>query len=150
MGAHVRRLHPRSGLVLGVPFGRRLIRRGMPYGAAYDPRKPTNGERGLVGLFICGDLESQFEFLLRVWANKDLSTRGIRGTKDPFAGARDSATPFQFFADEAAAQPMTVEVPMLARTAGSLYLLVPGMAGLKWLADAGWTSPAAMRMRWRS
>jgi deferrochelatase/peroxidase EfeB len=142
IGAHIRRTNPRSGLVLGVPWGRRIVRRGMPYGPKFDPpRGPDGIERGLVGLFLCGDLESQFEFIQHVWANEDLSAPGLRNTQDPFIGARDGATPFRFRPRESEAE-ITVMVPPLTRTRGSAYFFMPGLGSLKWLADAGWQAAA--------
>jgi len=137
VGAHIRRLNPRRGMVVGVPWGRRVIRRGMPYGPAFDPVKRNGHERGLFGLFLCGDLESQFEFLQHVWANKDLSALGLRGTTEPFVGGTGGSTPFRFRPTETSDE-ITIEVPPLTRTAGSLYLLMPGMSALRWMAKAGW------------
>ncbi|MBI4519235.1 MAG: peroxidase, partial [Gemmatimonadetes bacterium] len=55
VGAHIRRLNPRGALVMGKSHSRRIIRRGMPYGPAFDPKQPNDGiERGLFGYFICG------------------------------------------------------------------------------------------------
>ncbi len=139
VGAHIRRLNPRGGLVLGVPWGRRIVRRGMPYGPRWnesDPEKYKH-KRGLFGLFLCGDLESQFEFIQHAWANEDLSAPGLRNTQDPFIGARERDTPFTFRPHEADAE-VTLMVPPLTRVRGSLYLFMPGIKGLAWLATAGW------------
>jgi len=136
-GAHIRRLNPRSGMVLGVPWGRRVVRRGMPYGPRYDPK--VNDERGLVGLFLCGDLESQFEFIQHAWANQDLSAPGLRHTQDPFSSAHPFGTPFSFRPSENEPE-LTVTVPPLTRTRGSAYLFMPGIKGLQWIAQAGWNT----------
>lgn len=142
-GAHIRRTNPRAGMVLGIPWGRRVVRRGLPYGPAWDPANPDpHTERGLVGLFLCADLESQFEFIVKAWADGGLSAPGLRGTHDPFASGRPEPTPFTFrVADDA--PETTVVVPPLVHTRGSLYLFFPGIGGLRWLAQAGWTRPAA-------
>lgn len=140
-GAHIRRLNPRGGMVVGVPWGRRVVRRGMPYGPRFDPDAPPDGEsRGLVGMFLCADLESQFEFIQHVWANEDLSAPGLRDSQDPFVGAREHATPFRFRPREDEAE-ITVMVPPLTRLRGSVYLFLPGFGGLRWLAGAGWLAP---------
>ena len=138
-GAHVRRTNPRGGMVLGVPWGRRVVRRGLPYGPPWDPIQPAPGGRGLFGLFLCADLEAQFEFIQKVWVNGDLSAPGLRGTHDPFASGRAEATPFRLRPHENAAE-LTVTVPPLVRTRGSVYLFYPGLNSLRWLAQAGWSA----------
>ena len=85
IGAHIRRINPRDGMVLGLPWGKLVLRRGLPFGPKYDEADPVDKPRGLVGMFLCGDLEGQFEFLLKVWGRNDLSSFGLRGTRDPFA-----------------------------------------------------------------
>src|SRR5262249_19210053 len=48
LGAHARRMNPRSATVAGRPHSRRLLRRGMPYGSAYDPAHPDDEKRGMI------------------------------------------------------------------------------------------------------
>src|SRR5207253_5545496 len=76
VGAHMRRINPRGQPVTGQgqPGGsnttHRLIRRGLPYGPAYDPTQPHDGlERGLRGYFINSSIENQHEFVLSQWLN---------------------------------------------------------------------------------
>ena len=132
VGAHVRRMNPRSALVAGKPYSRRIIRRGMPYGPAWTAdSKPAR--RGLYGLFICADIARQFEFLMQVWANGDIAASGIRGTQDPIIGTQ--AVGGQYRIPVAGrAGPITLVVPRLVTTRGSLYLFMPGRAGLRFLA----------------
>lgn len=134
-GAHIRRLNPRDGMVLGVPWGRRIVRRGMPYTAVDENNQIT--DRGLVGMFLCADLESQFEFIQHVWANQGLSAPGLRHSQDPFSSACQLATPFRFRPKESDAE-VTVTVPPLTTTIGSVYLFMLGINAVKWLAEAGW------------
>ena len=72
IGSHIRRMNPRNSTVAGNSgLKRRIVRRGLPYGPAYDARHPDDGiERGLLGLFIGVSLKDQFEFLMSDWANK--------------------------------------------------------------------------------
>ena len=135
VGSHIRRLNPRSSLVMGIQYLRRIIRRAMPYGPAYHPAKPDGLKRGLVGYFICGDLAMQFEFMQGIWANEDIATAGLLGTRDPILGAQppekgkfvirtnDSRDPIEFGV-----------VPRLVTTRGSVYCLLPGIGGLRFLA----------------
>lgn len=149
VGAHMRRMNPRSSLVRGVPYSRRLIRRGMPYGTGFartaegalDPDKaPPNGRRGLFGMFICADLERQYEFILQQWGNGDTAAYGIRGTQDPFIAAQDLTGKFNLPNNGRVEQ---IDVPKMVWMRGSVYLLLPGRQGLKTLA----TVPAVPKQR---
>ncbi len=135
-GAHIRRLNPRSSLVTGKPHTRRIVRRGMPYGPPYDPSAPDDGvERGLMGLFLCGDLEMQYEFLLRVWANQDYATHGLRGTRDPIVGLQPPGTgSFTVRTDDSRDPIVMTGLSNLVQTRGSLYCFIPGIGGLRYLS----------------
>jgi deferrochelatase/peroxidase EfeB len=137
IGAHIRRLNPRGSLVMGRAHSRRLVRRGMPYGPPYDPANPDDGaERGLIGLFICGDLEMQYEFILRVWANEDIATHGLRDTRDPLIGAQPSiGGEFVIRTDDSRDPIVFAGLPRLVQTRGSVYVLIPGIGGLRHLAS---------------
>jgi deferrochelatase/peroxidase EfeB len=137
VGAHIRRLNPRNSLVMGKPHTRRLIRRGMAYGPAYEAGSPDNppGERGLVGYFICGDLDMQFEFMLSTWVNADFSTTGIRGTREPLLGAQPEYGGQFVLRTNDARDPIVFDnLPRLIQTRGSVYCLLPGIGGLRFLA----------------
>lgn len=141
VGAHIRRTNPRSARVAGQRHSRRLIRRGMP--TQWEESGTTR--RGLLGLFICGSLERQFEFIQREWIQGDLAASGIAGMQDPIAGQRDKPTDFHFFAGGQEGQARLVKVPPLVTTRGSLYLFVPGMGTLRHLEqvnDGRWRPPA--------
>ncbi len=146
IGAHIRRMNPRSSRVAGMPHSRRLIRRGMPYGQAFDKDKPDSTERGLLGIFLCADLERQFEFLLHTWANADFFATGIGGTQDPLIGAQAAtglapvSAEFRCLAPDGRT-PVTLDMPRLVHTRGSLYLMMPGLAGLQHLAGAAIVDP---------
>jgi len=139
IGAHIRRLNPRGSLVMGKPHSRRLVRRGMPYGPPLRPDAPDDRvERGLVGLFICGDLDLQYEFILRVWANEDIATHGLRGTRDPLIGAQPAmGGQFVVRTDDSRDPIVMTALPRLVQTRGSVYVLIPGIGGLRHLANGG-------------
>jgi deferrochelatase/peroxidase EfeB len=136
-GSHVRRLNPRSAPAMGLRGTRRLIRRGMPYGAPYDPDRPDDGiERGLIGLFMCADLELQYEFVLRVWANQDVGAPGLRGTREPILGAQPgNAGHFLIPVRDRRQEIVLSGLPTLTRTRGSVYCLMPGLGGLRHLSE---------------
>jgi deferrochelatase/peroxidase EfeB len=136
VGAHIRRLNPRSSVVMGKPHSRRIIRRGVAYGPVYDPAAPDGTERGLMGHFLCGDLAMQFEFLLGVWVNQDLSTAGLRGTRDPMLGAQ-APDGGQFVIRTADHRDPVVldDLPRFVITRGSVYGFIPGIGALRFLAS---------------
>lgn len=81
----MRRINPRGQPITGQaqPGGsnttHRLIRRGMPYGPAYDPTQPDDGiERGLLGYFINSSIENQYEFVLSQWVNDSEFAGAVR------------------------------------------------------------------------
>jgi deferrochelatase/peroxidase EfeB len=130
LGAHVRRLNPRGGRVMGLPNSRRIIRRNMPYGPELQGTEDDGRQRGLVGYFFCGDLEAQWEFLQRAYVNGSIASYGIRGTSDVFGvqpneGGRLNVDTGGTVIDE---------IPTLVHTRGSLYCLLPGRRGLRYLA----------------
>jgi deferrochelatase/peroxidase EfeB len=137
VGAHIRRLNPRGARVMGMPHSRRITRRAMPYGPELEPGQPRDDvERGLVGYFICGDLEMQFEFIQRVWVNQDLSTNGLRGTREPFVGTQpDGGGRFTIRTTDARDPIVLSGMPNLVKTRGSVYCLLPGIAGLRHLVS---------------
>jgi deferrochelatase/peroxidase EfeB len=135
VGAHIRRLNPRGAVVMGQPHTRRIIRRGVAYGPPYDPNSPDAVERGLMGYFLCGDLAMQFEFLLSVWANQDLSTSGLRGTRDPILGAqRDGGGQFVIRTSDHRDPVVLDDLPRFVFTRGSVYTFIPGIGALRFLA----------------
>ena len=143
IGAHIRRLNPRGSLVTGLPHSRRIIRRGMAYGPPFDAEQSDAEERGLMGLFICGDLELQYEFILRVWANEDLATHGVRGTRDPIIGCQPTGGgQFVVRTDDGRDPIVLTGLPTLVRTMGSLYCFIPGINGLRHLASLPAGAPA--------
>ncbi len=137
-GSHMRRMNPRSGPVMGIQHNHRIVRRGVPYGPVYehDPAAPDDGvERGLLGLFICGDLANQFEFLQKVWANMDIAAPRLRGSRDPIIGWQpDLGGRFTIPTNDSRGVLTAYDVPRLITTRGSLYLFKPGIGGLETLA----------------
>ena len=138
LGSHIRRMNPRSAVVMGKPHTRRIIRRGMAYGAeiAAGQTEGTDEERGLFGFFICGDLEYQFEFLMKVWANKDIHTHGIQGTTDPIIGKQPELGGQFVLRTDTRNDPVVFNsLPQFIRTRGSAYFFLPGITGLNTIAS---------------
>lgn len=137
VGSHVRRSNPRSAEVLGGIGNRlRLIRRGMPYGPAYDPARPNDGNpRGMLGLFLCVSLKDQFEFIMRHWVNDGLFARGLDpAERDPMVGAQlDGANFTHRHADGATAG--TTGLSRFVTTRGATYLFFPSVTGLRFISS---------------
>ena len=138
IGSHIRRLNPRGSMAMGMPHSRRILRRSMPYGPKLrDGEQPGAGEpeRGLIGYFMCGDLEMQFEFIQRVWVNQDTSTSGLRNTRELIVGTQpEGGGRFTIRTDDARDPIVLRDLPNLVATRGSLYCLLPGIGGLRYLA----------------
>jgi hypothetical protein len=110
----------------------------MPYGPELpDGVTADDGvERGLVGYFLCGDLEAQFEFLQRVWVNNDFAAAGLRGTRDPIMGSQPAGGGTFTAHLNGSRRPTTLRgLPTLVTTRGSAYCLLPGIGGLRYLAS---------------
>jgi Dyp-type peroxidase family len=137
-GAHMRRMNPRGGAMGGMQHNHRIVRRGVPYGPEHDPKNPNDGhERGLLGVFICGDIATQFEFLQMTWANVDVGTPGVIGSRDPIIGFQPKAGgKFKLPTGDHRGTPMLTDVPRLVTTRGSLYGFMPGLAALRHLAGS--------------
>lgn len=136
IGSHIRRMNPRNAKVAGNSgLTHRIVRRGLPYGPAYDPANPDDGKaRGLMGLFIGASLKNQFEFLMKHWAN-DGGFAGVGQTKDPVLGANNPADS-KFVIPVAGEKPVVLrEFSRFVKTRGSAYCFVPSVTALKYLAE---------------
>jgi cytochrome P450/deferrochelatase/peroxidase EfeB len=141
-GAHVRRANPRSSLVMGRAFAHRLIRRGQPYVSRWTPEQTTpQPENGLAGLFICGNLEEQFEFVQRHYINGDLGSGNARNLHDPIAGRHRPGEARFVFSPGRGLPDVTIDnLPQWTTTVGSLYLFMPGLHALRLLARGAWSN----------
>lgn len=153
IGSHIRRNNPRNGAVVGTDSAHhRIVRRAMPYGPAYDPLRPTQAARGLIGYFINASLRNQFEFLSSQWnllsdfvksatepGNPDAGNAvfNISG-EDVFLGVNNSAdSSFTLAAPGRMGKNNTVlkGFSRMVTTRGGAYCFFPGIGGLRYLAD---------------
>lgn len=139
IGSHMRRNNGRNAPVSSTPTLHRIIRRGIPYGPQWDPSQGDDGiERGLLGLFICADLSSQFEFLMHDWVNNGDFAPDITGTKDPILGANDQKTS-QFNLTKGPDTSQTIQIkgfPRFIKTKGSAYVFFPGISALRYISES--------------
>jgi deferrochelatase/peroxidase EfeB len=118
----------------------RLSRRGMPYGAPPVP-PDYGGERGLIGLFLCGALAGQFE-LLYSWINVNNFSNVFLpklDTQDALIANRISPSR----GDPSFTIPLpngqAIKIPSLPPfvvTRGTAYCLLPSLATLRQIATA--------------
>jgi deferrochelatase/peroxidase EfeB len=148
VGAHMRRINPRGQPVTGqgVPGGsnntHRLIRRGMPYGPAYDPTQPHDGiERGLLGYFINSSIENQYEFVLGHWVNDSEFAGAVRlnpKSKDPMIGTQDPAESIFVIPQANGAPPVKITgFSTFITTKASAYCFLPSITALKFISNLG-------------
>jgi Dyp-type peroxidase family len=134
-GAHIRRANPRDALRFGgrLTARHRILRRGMPYGTPFDPAKADEdtGDRGLVFVAMQASIERQFEIVQARWLN-DGDAFGLGRTADPVAGAL-ACPARQAFGDRPPRYATALRSFVTPR--GGEYLFVPGIAGLRALAN---------------
>ncbi|MGB8841475.1 MAG: hypothetical protein WCC64_10415, partial [Aliidongia sp.] len=131
--AHIRKMLPR---VTGFPERdwRRIIRRGVPFGPPLvetENAEPDTTERGLFLNAYMADIEEQFEFLTRSWANDPDFPEADDGP-DPVIGQADVPALLRRRGAEACPLRLSEHIT----TSGCAYLFVPSAAGLRWLSTA--------------
>jgi Dyp-type peroxidase family len=145
VGAHMRRINPRGQPVTGQgqPGGsnttHRLIRRGLPYGPAYDPTQPHDGlERGLLGYFINSSIENQYEFVLSQWVNDSAFAGSVRlnpKAKDPMIGTQDPAQSIFVIPQANGAPPIKIKgFSSFITTKAAAYCFLPSITALKFIS----------------
>ena len=148
VGAHMRRINPRGQPVTGQgqPGGsnntHRLIRRGMPYGPAYDPAQPYDGiERGLLGYFINSSIENQYEFVLGHWVNDSEFAGAVRlhpKSKDPIIGTQDPAESIFVIPQANGAPPIKITgFSTFVTTKAAAYCFLPSITAVKFISALG-------------
>ena len=144
IGSHMRRMNPRGQPVAGqgMPGGsnnsHRLVRRGMPYGPAYDPTLPYDGvERGLLGYFVNTFIENQYEFVLSEWSEDSAFVGKVRlhpKSKDPLVGSNDPASSV-FDVPQPSGPPLrTIGFSSFVTTRAAAYCFLPSIAALQRIA----------------
>jgi Dyp-type peroxidase family len=124
--SHIRKMLPR---VSGFPERRwrRIIRRGVPFGPPYDDA-PEQSDRGLLFNAYMANIEEQFEFLIRSWANDpDFAEAG--DGPDPVIGR--AAAPVTLRQRGKSSCPL--QLGDHVTTTGNVYLFVPAGPALRLL-----------------
>jgi deferrochelatase/peroxidase EfeB len=145
VGAHMRRINPRGQPITGQgqPGGsnntHRLVRRGLPYGPAYDPSQPRDGiERGLMGYFINSSFENQYEFVLGHWVNDSEYAGAVRlppKSRDPMIGTQDPSQSI-FSIPQASGAPITIQgFTSFVTTKAAAYCFLPSITAFRYIAS---------------
>ena len=142
LGSHIRRANPRDGLGFGTKLtaSRRIIRRGLPYGAWTPDGQPgdDDAEHGVIFLALCGSLAEQFEFVLQQWINYGNDAQQGNDS-DALVGNRAGADKMVVPGDPAAGgyRPhLCFGLPQFIVTRGGAYFFMPGLRALRWLVQS--------------
>jgi len=138
-GSHLRRVNPRDSLRDSIVNARlhRIFRRGSTYGPMLpeDILEDDGAARGTVIAFVNTNPERQFEFVQSQWVNDgDFISAGDE--KDPIAGNHTEAGQFTFPAKPARRR--LEGLPSFVVTKGGEHVFLPGIGGLRWLAERRW------------
>ena len=154
--AHTRVANPRNQNLVnaeGATGPPRIVRRGMPYGASLTSGNEDDGvDRGLIGMFLCGDFSTQFEKLYG-WMNcNNFSDKQIFSIKHPpqdaLLGNRALLKNNPIFPGVVTSfiipvgdpnlkekkQIVIPELPQFLTTRGTAYCLLPSLASLAKIA----------------
>ncbi len=114
---------------------RRMLRRGLPYGAAREDGDDTD-EHGIVMLAACANLFRQFEFVQQQWMQYGLDFNSGNDTC-PIIGNHDAESKFVIASDGASGKPpfFCSGMPQFVETRGGDYFFVPSMTALRMIAS---------------
>lgn len=131
LGSHARRLNPRD--TAPNMNRRRMIRRGATYGPALPDGAPDDGvDRGIAAFIICASLVRQFEFAQNVWIN-DETFHELGNEHDPICGTQDGT--LDFTVPKRPIRKVHRGIPAFTTLRGGAYFFLPGLRGLRYLAD---------------
>jgi deferrochelatase/peroxidase EfeB len=148
MGAHIRRANTRDMLDPLLASGdpkrlngsilnnrRRILRRGLPYGAAREGGSDSD-EHGIVLMAKCASLFRQFEFVQQQWMQYGLDFN-LGNDTCPIVGNRAGDAKFVIAADPASGKPpfFCANLPHFVETRGGDYFFIPSMTALRMIAQ---------------
>ena len=158
-GAHIRRTNPRDQIGSSPPEQsfhmserHRIIRRGKSYGPPlFDHALLTQADapaalaalldveddghaRGLHFLCVNANIKSQFEFIQQTWANNP-GFSGLSDNRDPITGDADPVSaPSVMLIPFRGHLLRTASLPRFVTVRGGVYLFMPGLTTLRYLA----------------
>jgi Dyp-type peroxidase family len=142
MGAHLRRVNPRSsfGFHGQLTDRRRIIRRGLPYGEWTPEDEPVSDtdEKGVIFMALNASLFRQFEFVQQQWIDYG-NDNHLGNDRDALVGNSSGTGRFmiQGVADDPQNPPfLCTALPNFVETKGGDYFFMPSMTALRLLAAA--------------
>ena len=143
--SHMRRANPRDMLNPAIDLPntpanrnngsalvnrRRILRRGLPYGAC-DPAAPDNeGEHGILFMAVCASLFRQFEFLQQQWIHYGLDFNAGNDTC-PMIGNHNVPGVTAKFVVPGEKPFISAPLPQFVEFRGGDYFFVPSMTSLR-------------------
>ena len=114
---------------------RRILRRGLPYGAFDPDNHDDTAERGVIFIAMCANIFRQFEFVLQQWMNYGLDLRAGNDTC-PLLGFHPPQSKFMVPSDpDHDGTPWIMnELPQFVETRGGEYFFVPSLNTLNMIA----------------
>jgi deferrochelatase/peroxidase EfeB len=137
--AHIRVVNPRDqplDTVVAAQEVPQVIRRGMPYGPPLEGAEDDGRDRGIIGIFVCGDLRHQV-YTLTAWMQRN----DFSPVYDPNRRVQDALLANRAFpgADPRFTIPgdggdKTVTLPDFVHTKGTAFVLYPSRSTLQRLS----------------
>jgi Dyp-type peroxidase family len=141
VGSHIRRMNPRD--TVENMSRRKMIRRGGTYGPGLPEGAPDDGvERGIAAFIGCASLVRQFEFAMNVWVN-DPRFKDLGNEHDPIVGTQDGTLDYTI-----PKRPIRKKIsglPAFTTIRGGAYFFMPGITGLRVLANGTSETPTSER-----
>lgn len=130
-GAHIRRANPRGSLAPGddsqlmITNRHRLLRRGRSY--------QQEGEKGLLFMGLCADLERQFEFIQQSWIGAP-GFAGLTNEPDPIVSVKLPDEPTRFTIPTSAGSLALPGADSFVTVHGGGYFFLPSRSALIFMA----------------
>lgn len=139
IGAHIRRTHPRDAFGFNGQLvnRRRIMRRGLPYGAYTPPdtQASDNDEHGVIFIVLNSSIFRQFEFVQQQWIQYGNDAR--QGSdRDLLLGNHDGTGKFMIQGTTEPANPpyMCSGLPRFVELRGGNYFFMPSLTALHLIA----------------
>lgn len=148
MSAHLRRVNPRDMLDptyqadhpdtwtgSSLNNRRRILRRGLPYGASNPEQTSDDAEHGIIFMAVCSSLFRQFEFIQQQWVQYGLDFN-VGNDTDPLIGNHTANEKFIIPSSADSGKPPYIcsRIPQFVETRGGEYFFLPSMTALRMIA----------------